>query len=119
MNGSRKRAERSRSRVTEMSMIVSRETGSGWSLRRDCRVREREAAVDDRERLAQLALADRQRRVREKVVPAHERKQPLLPEEPGQRAHLRRRPVEGRQRLERLTVPDQLDDAEQSDRSHG
>src|SRR5687768_6255884 len=77
-----------------------------------------ERAIDDREPLAQFRLGDRQRRVGEEVVPAHEGVEPFLAEEPAERRHLRRRSVERRQRLAAGAAANELDDAEEADRSH-
>ena len=59
-----------------------------WSYRGRC-VRDGERAIDDREPLAKLGLADRERGVREEVVPSDEREETLLPEERAERRHLR------------------------------
>src|SRR4029450_1429089 len=53
-------------------------------------VSDRQAAVDDRESFAQLLVRNRQGRVPEEGVPAHERIETLLPEEFTQGWHFRR-----------------------------
>src|SRR5882672_4527996 len=80
-------------------------------------VRDVEAAVDDRERFAQLCFGDAQRRIGEERVPAHERVEPFLPEESRERLHLVGGAVERRERCLFRLVAHQLDQAEQSNRS--
>src|SRR6478735_1792316 len=126
MNGSRKRSERSRSRVTVMIMVSRWPVAGGWwsleksarRLRGDRLVSELQPSIDDGECLSKFAVADGQRRIRKEVVPAHEREQPFLTEELRQRRHLGGRTVERRQRFQRLPVPHQFDDTEQADRPH-
>src|SRR5580658_664270 len=94
--------------------------GTGYGvLVRNSLISNKQPAIDDLKRLAQLLLVDAQRRVGEESVPAHERVQPLLAEEAAKRSHLLRRTVERSHRLPRLAVANQFDDAEQSNRAHG
>src|SRR5688500_4123777 len=46
-------------------------------------------AIDDGKPFAQLRVCDREGRIREEVIPAHEREQALVTEESAQRGHLR------------------------------
>src|SRR5690606_26812616 len=65
----------------------------GWPrlalrLTHDRLVRLLQRTVDDCEAFVELLLRDRQRRVREERVPAHERVEPMLAEERAERLHL-------------------------------
>lgn len=51
-------------------------------------IRHLQRAIDNRETLTQLVFGNRQRRIREEVVPPHERIQAFLAEEPAEFGHL-------------------------------
>lgn len=87
------------------------------SSSRNCRIGDRERAIDDVEPFAQLRLCDAQGRICEEVIPPYECKETVLPEEIRERRHFRRRAVEWRHRFQRLPVAHELDDPEQADRS--
>ena len=69
------------------------------------------------EGLAHLRFRNRQRRIREEIVPPHERKEPFLAEELAEGGHFWRGAVERRHRRARRAVSNQFDDAEQPDRT--
>src|SRR5208282_2490884 len=81
-------------------------------------VRNLQPLVDDRKCLAQLRLVDAQRRISEESIPANEGIEPVLSEELAERNHFIGRAIERRHGLPCLTIPDQLDDAEQPDRTY-
>src|SRR5205814_4057300 len=87
-----------------------------WSLS-DGLVRDVERLVDDRESLRQLLLVDAERGVRHDRVPANEGVEALLAQGLRYRLHRLRGSVEGGQRLHRLTVFHQLQDAEETERA--
>src|SRR6202171_1842763 len=87
-----------------------------WSLG-DRPVRDVERFVDDREPLRQLLLVDAQRGDRHDRVPANKGVEALLAQGLPPRLHGLGRSVEGRERLHRLTIFDQLQDAEETDRA--
>src|SRR5215208_1735569 len=85
---------------------------------RNCRVGYRKPAIDDSETFAQFSFCNAQWRIREEIIPPDKRKETVLPEEISERGHLRRRAVEWRHRFQCLPAAHELDDPEQSDRSH-
>src|SRR5438876_3176920 len=81
-----------------------------------------QSLVDDREGFAHFCFGDTQRRIGEEGIPTHERVETFLTEIFSERLHLRRGAIERRQRLERLMISHQLDDAKETQvarRSHG
>src|SRR5207237_10580002 len=79
----------------------------------------RQASLDDAEPVAQLLLADRQRRIGEERVPADKRVEPFLAEELSESLHWFRGTVEWRQRFHGRSILHQLHDPEESDRARG
>src|ERR1700687_674455 len=92
------------------------EPPKAWSLG-DRLVRDVERFVDDREPLRQLLVVDAQRGVRHDRVPAYEGVEALLAQGLPHRLHGLRGSVEGRERIHRLTLYDQLQDAEETGRA--
>src|ERR1700736_6956669 len=80
-------------------------------------VRDVERFVDDREPLREFLFVDAQRGVRHDRVPANEGVEALVAQGLPHRLHRLRGSVEGRERLHRLTIFDQLQDAEETDRA--
>src|ERR1700737_3816735 len=92
------------------------EPPKAWSLG-DRLVRDVERFADDRKPLRQLLLVDAQRGVRHDRVPANEGVEALVAQGLRHRLHRLRGSVEGRERLHRLTIFDQLQNAEETDRA--
>src|SRR2546428_8547194 len=82
-------------------------------------VRDSERLVDDGESLRQLFLVDAQWWVRHDRVPADEGVEALLTQGLPHRLHRLRGSIEGSERLHRLPVFDQLQDAEETNRARG
>src|SRR3954454_12212802 len=89
------------------------------ALGADSGVGEVERLIDDRERLAELILGDRQRRVVVDRVPAGQGVEAVVAQVLGDLLHLVAGAVVRRVWLVRLLVADELEDAEQADVAAG
>ena len=85
---------------------------------RDGRVGNVERLVNNRQSLAELFFANTQRRIHKKSVPTNEGEKPVLSKkraELSHKSHLGGRRIKGGQRLARLAVFDQFEQAKQAD----